>query len=243
MPSWAEKEDAIREGRRAVELKPETKDATDGAIMNCCLALIYARIGENDSRDHVDRAIAPHARRRRQRELQHHRERSEVSLGMGPVAFRSRLSETRFRTLICQANGSNRERRRKRRLLESCCCAAATTSVAPSPAKYFWTTSAKTVISLRVTKAKLVWQNLNDLPNLGRLLLKVHVKVRTAGIPTHVRITLRSSLFLSLRTHAPPCPAAWYRVEAQKSVAPGGGRRSHLQVPTRIFSSGRRCER
>ena len=42
------KADAIREGRRAVELKPESKDAVDGAIMNCYLALIYARVGEND---------------------------------------------------------------------------------------------------------------------------------------------------------------------------------------------------
>lgn len=42
------KDDAIRAGRRAVELKPESKDAYDGAIMNCCLALIYARVGEND---------------------------------------------------------------------------------------------------------------------------------------------------------------------------------------------------
>jgi TolB-like protein/Flp pilus assembly protein TadD len=42
------KEDAIREGRRAVKLKPESKDAYDGAIMNCFLALIYARVGEND---------------------------------------------------------------------------------------------------------------------------------------------------------------------------------------------------
>ena len=42
-----QKEDAMREGRRAVELKPEAKDAYDGAIMNCCLALIYARTGEN----------------------------------------------------------------------------------------------------------------------------------------------------------------------------------------------------
>jgi TolB-like protein/class 3 adenylate cyclase/Tfp pilus assembly protein PilF len=41
-------DDAIREGRRAVELKPESKDAFDGAIMNCYLALIYARIGERD---------------------------------------------------------------------------------------------------------------------------------------------------------------------------------------------------
>ena len=42
------KEEAIREGRRAVELKPESKDAVDGAIMNCYFALIYARVGEND---------------------------------------------------------------------------------------------------------------------------------------------------------------------------------------------------
>jgi TolB-like protein/Tfp pilus assembly protein PilF/class 3 adenylate cyclase len=42
------KDDAIREGRRAVELKPESKDAYDGAIMNCYLALIYARVGEKD---------------------------------------------------------------------------------------------------------------------------------------------------------------------------------------------------
>ena len=42
------KEEAIREGQRAVGLKPESKDAYDGALMNCYLALIYARVGEND---------------------------------------------------------------------------------------------------------------------------------------------------------------------------------------------------
>ncbi len=41
-------DDAIREGRRAVELKPESKDAYDGVIMNCNLALIYARVGEKE---------------------------------------------------------------------------------------------------------------------------------------------------------------------------------------------------
>jgi TolB-like protein/Flp pilus assembly protein TadD len=46
--SMNRKPDAIREGRRAVELKPEAKDAVDGAIMNCYLALIYARVGEKD---------------------------------------------------------------------------------------------------------------------------------------------------------------------------------------------------
>jgi tetratricopeptide (TPR) repeat protein len=42
------KDDAIREGKRAVELRPESKDAFDGAIMNSFLALIYARVGETD---------------------------------------------------------------------------------------------------------------------------------------------------------------------------------------------------
>ncbi len=42
------RDEAIREGRLAVELKPESKDATDGAIMLCYLALIYTRVGEID---------------------------------------------------------------------------------------------------------------------------------------------------------------------------------------------------
>jgi len=42
------KEDAITEGRRAVELKPESRDAVDGPLMNCYLALIYARVGEKE---------------------------------------------------------------------------------------------------------------------------------------------------------------------------------------------------
>jgi tetratricopeptide (TPR) repeat protein len=44
----ARRDDAIREGRRAVELKPESKDAVDGPLMNCYLALIYARVGEKE---------------------------------------------------------------------------------------------------------------------------------------------------------------------------------------------------
>jgi TolB-like protein/Tfp pilus assembly protein PilF len=43
------KNDAIAEGKRAVELKPESKDAVDGSLLNGYLALIYARVGENDS--------------------------------------------------------------------------------------------------------------------------------------------------------------------------------------------------
>jgi serine/threonine-protein kinase len=42
------KEDAIREGRRAVELLPVTKDMMAGAIMLSHLAIIYAWTGETD---------------------------------------------------------------------------------------------------------------------------------------------------------------------------------------------------
>jgi TolB-like protein/Tfp pilus assembly protein PilF len=42
------KEDAIREGRRAVELNPEATDAVLGPLMSSALALIYARTGESD---------------------------------------------------------------------------------------------------------------------------------------------------------------------------------------------------
>ena len=43
------KEEAIREGRRAVELEPESKDAILAPWMNGFLAMIYARTGELDS--------------------------------------------------------------------------------------------------------------------------------------------------------------------------------------------------
>ena len=40
------KDAAIAEGRRAVELRPETKDAVDGPHLVGYLALIYTRVGE-----------------------------------------------------------------------------------------------------------------------------------------------------------------------------------------------------
>ena len=43
-----EKERAISEGKRAVELVPESKDALDGAVHSAVLAMIYARTGETD---------------------------------------------------------------------------------------------------------------------------------------------------------------------------------------------------
>jgi tetratricopeptide (TPR) repeat protein len=42
------KNDAIKEAQLAVDLKPESKDAVDGSLMSGYLALIYARVGEND---------------------------------------------------------------------------------------------------------------------------------------------------------------------------------------------------
>ena len=42
------KEDAIREGRRAVELEPESQDAFRGAACAANLALVYALTGEQD---------------------------------------------------------------------------------------------------------------------------------------------------------------------------------------------------
>lgn len=42
------KDEALGEGRRAVELKPISDDAVDGATMLCYLALIEARVGENE---------------------------------------------------------------------------------------------------------------------------------------------------------------------------------------------------
>ena len=43
-----ENDKSVADSRRAVELKPISKDAVDGAIMLCYLALIYARVGEID---------------------------------------------------------------------------------------------------------------------------------------------------------------------------------------------------
>jgi tetratricopeptide (TPR) repeat protein len=42
-------DDAIREGKRAVELLPESKDALDGPVMTLILAQIYTIVGDLDS--------------------------------------------------------------------------------------------------------------------------------------------------------------------------------------------------
>jgi tetratricopeptide (TPR) repeat protein len=42
------KEEAITEGKRAVEIVPESQDAFDGPRFTCSLAEIYARTGESD---------------------------------------------------------------------------------------------------------------------------------------------------------------------------------------------------
>jgi hypothetical protein len=43
-----EKDAAIAEGRRAVELTPESADAYDGPYLTASLAQIYAWVGEKD---------------------------------------------------------------------------------------------------------------------------------------------------------------------------------------------------
>jgi TolB-like protein/class 3 adenylate cyclase/Tfp pilus assembly protein PilF len=43
------KEDALREGRRAVELKPVARDVIEGAVAQAFQALIFARTGETDN--------------------------------------------------------------------------------------------------------------------------------------------------------------------------------------------------
>jgi hypothetical protein len=43
-----DKQRAIAEGTRAVELRPESQDALDGTVFSAVLAQIYARVGEND---------------------------------------------------------------------------------------------------------------------------------------------------------------------------------------------------
>jgi tetratricopeptide (TPR) repeat protein len=42
------KDDAIREGKRAIALRPESQDALDGVRMTLGLAQIYAMVGERD---------------------------------------------------------------------------------------------------------------------------------------------------------------------------------------------------
>jgi serine/threonine-protein kinase len=54
-----EKERAINEGKRAVELRPESQDALDGTIFKAVLALIYARTGENARAVELIRYLLP----------------------------------------------------------------------------------------------------------------------------------------------------------------------------------------
>ncbi len=85
------KGDAIREGRFAAQLKPESKDANDGAIMLCYPRPDLCAGRRNRPGRPLDRTIAENVRGGRQRRLQHHPERSQASLGMGPAAERRPL--------------------------------------------------------------------------------------------------------------------------------------------------------
>jgi tetratricopeptide (TPR) repeat protein len=102
------KAEALREGRRAVELKPESRDAFHGAIMNCYFALIYALVGENDlaiplierllktpgTVDSVDYTITIND--------------LKISLGMGSASKRSAFSEIERRQRALTTARENR---------------------------------------------------------------------------------------------------------------------------------------
>jgi tetratricopeptide (TPR) repeat protein len=48
LAALGQKEEAIKEGKKAVELRPESQDAFDGPQCTAALAQIYARTGEFD---------------------------------------------------------------------------------------------------------------------------------------------------------------------------------------------------
>jgi serine/threonine-protein kinase len=55
----SEKDAAIAEGRRAVELRPESQDALDGPKTTVALAQIYAWTGETDQAlELIDRSLS-----------------------------------------------------------------------------------------------------------------------------------------------------------------------------------------
>ena len=85
------KEAAIAEGRRAVELKPESRDAVDGPLMNGYLALIYTRVGERDlALSLLERLLhTPHATDSAQYSVS--LQDLRIALGMGSVAQRSTI--------------------------------------------------------------------------------------------------------------------------------------------------------
>ena len=61
MRSSGRKEDALREGQRAMELKPITHDVIEGAVVEDFYTLTCARLGETDEGDQPNRAPPHHA--------------------------------------------------------------------------------------------------------------------------------------------------------------------------------------
>jgi hypothetical protein len=55
------KEEAVREGRRAVELRPVSDDAVEGPAMVAALALIYTWTGDNNAALEQLTFLATHA--------------------------------------------------------------------------------------------------------------------------------------------------------------------------------------
>ena len=93
-----------------------------------------------------------------------------------------------------------------------------------------WLDAFESIVSLCMAKAKLVWKNLDDLPNLRQALLEVHVNVLTAGIPHHLGITLLPGRGIANPSSTMP-RCSPLRVEAQDGETIdtiGASRRGHL---------------
>jgi hypothetical protein len=90
-----------------------------------------------------------------------------------------------------------------------------------------WLDAFESIVSLCMAKAKLVWKNLDDLPNLRQALLEVHVNVSTAGIPYHLGITLLAGRGIANPSSTMP-RCSPLRVESQDGRAVLAIGRGHL---------------
>jgi hypothetical protein len=90
-----------------------------------------------------------------------------------------------------------------------------------------WLDAFESIVSLCMAKAKLVWENLDDLPNLRLALLEVHVNVSTARIPHHLGITLLPGYGIANPSSTMPRSSP-FRVESQDGGAILAIGRGHL---------------
>ena len=86
------------------------------------------------------------------------------------------------------------------------------------------------VISLCMSKPKLIWEYLNDLPNLRPSLEEAHIDVLTAGIPRYLGIILCSvGIVARPGSTMPSCALLW--IQAQEGETIRARRHRHLPRP------------